>query len=275
MRWVAITLCVLLALPAAAEEPAPLPEQLGYYNRCFGVPQEGPGPVGVGGQLEIPLSGQGHHSGASAPSVPSSGDSAAWLVVLVIAVAALPVVVYALDSEPPPLVRARFLCPTFSVDSMGGAQTSSAALGGRSYGTSINRLTLGFGPLATDLQFELGSPGAVRAFASHLLLRPLPRSHVEGGLALGYRRAVFRGQEQEGLEVGLPHRYVFWRDGLRTVGLELRPMLMLSREGVEPSLEGALLLPLHDVLHLRVGAGLFTFGGALFWTAQGGLSLTL
>lgn len=275
MRPVAAVLCALLALPAAAEDAVPRAEEFGYYERCFGVPQEGPGQMGIGIYGEMPLSDPGHHSEAPVPTVPSSGDNAAWLVIAVIAVAILPIVVYSFDSEPPPLVRARFLCPTFSLDAVGGAQTGSAALGGKAFGISVNRFTFGWGPLATDFQFELAAPGAVRSFASHLILRPPPRSHVEGGLALGYRRAVFQGQAQEGLEVGLPHRYVFWRDGLRTVGLDLRPMLLVTRAGVEPGLEGAFLFPLHDVLQLRVGAGVFTFGGALFWTAQAGLGLTL
>ena len=79
---------------------------------------------------------------------------------------------------------------------------------------------------------------------------------------------------QDGLEIGLPHRYALWRDGLRTVALELRPLLLLG-SGIEPSLEAAFLFPLAQVLHLRVGGRVYTFEGDLLWGLSGGVSLTL
>jgi hypothetical protein len=186
---------------------------------------------------------------------------------------ALPVVLYALDRPAPRLVLQRFRCPTFTLDVLGGADNGRSALGDGSFGFVSTRLGFGVGHVATDFQYD-GAPRAVSAFSTHLLIRATPRDHVEGGLAIGYRRSVLRDRVQDGLEIGLPHRYALWRDGLRTVALEIRPLLLLG-SGVEPSLEAAFLFPLAQVLHLRAGGRVYTFQGDLLWGLSAGLSLTL
>jgi hypothetical protein len=85
---------------------------------------------------------------------------------------------------------------------------------------------------------------------------------------------VLGDRVQDGLEVGLPHRYALWRDGLRTLALEVRPLLLLGSR-IEPSLEAAFLIPLAQVLHLRVGGRVYTFQGDLLWGLGAGLGLTL
>src|SRR5262249_25644031 len=135
------------------------------------------------------------------------------------------------------------------------------------------RLGFGLGHFATDFEYD-GAPGSVSAFSTHLMIRPTPREHIEIGLALGYRRSVLGDQVQDGLEVGLPHRYALWRDGLRTFALELRPMLLIG-SSIEPSLEAAFLVPLAQVLHLRAGGRVYTFAGDLHRHLSTGLSLTL
>lgn len=281
MRPLRLALALLLAARAAAaqappdpsREPPPPVEEAGYYERCFGVPQPGPGRVHIYG--EVPISG-GHGGGSisSVPHVSGSSDEKAWLILAVVAVAVLPIVIWGLDDEAPPIVAQRFACPTFGLDFSGGAQASRVALGNDTRGATTARFTFGVGHVATDLQLDLTSD-AVNSFASHLLIRPTPKAHVEGGFAFGYRRMVFRGQVETGLEIGLPHRYALWRDELRTIGLELRPMLLFGGHGVEPSLEGAFVFPLHQVLHLRLGGTVFTFAGAFFWNLQAGFTLTL
>ena len=80
---------------------------------------------------------------------------------------------------------------------------------------------------------------------------------------------------RQGFEVGLPHRYAFFRDGLRTVGLEVRPMLMVGTRGLDLGLEAAFVAPLTEFLHVRVGGRVYSFGSTLFWGGSAGLSLTL
>ncbi|MGZ6143296.1 MAG: hypothetical protein ACXWLM_08155 [Myxococcales bacterium] len=286
-RPIALALVLSLALPAWAEEPPPpppddeeqappppRPEQMGYYDACFGVPRMGP-PVGVYIEAPIPISGGGQQVSPipSVPEVSGAKDDKAWLVIAVVAVAVLPVVVYAIDKPAERIVLQRFRCPTFSLDMTGGADNSRDALGPGSYGFFSTRFTFGVSHFATDFQYD-AAPAAVSSFAAHLLLRPTPKQHVEGGFAIGYRRSVLDNRLVEGLEIGFPHRYALWRDGLRTFSLELRPMLLLGSR-VEPNLEGAFLIPLAQVLHLRVGGRLYTFQGDLFWGLSAGLGVTL
>ena len=287
-QLIAVAVVFSLALPAWPEGPPPPPpddegqqlprqappvEQAGYYESCFGVPRVGYGPFGISGEVAIPVGGG---SSGGVPSVPvssKSSDEKVWLVAAVVAAIAAPMVVYAIDKPAPRLVLQRFRCPTFTLDFLGGADTGRAALGNGAFGFVSTRFSFGVSHFAADLQYD-GAPRAVSAFSTHLLIRPTPREHIEGGLAIGYRRSVLRDRFQEGLEVGLPHRYALWRDGLRTVAFELRPLLLLG-SGVEPSLEAAFLVPLAQVLHLRVGGRVYTFQGDLLWGLSTGLSLTL
>jgi hypothetical protein len=259
--------------PDDENQPPPQASEMGYFERCFGVPRVGGAHIGIYGEVPIPIG----HETAGIPTSPvvSSGskDDKAWLVIAVVAVAALPVVVYAVDRPAPRLVLQRFRCPTFALDLLGGADNSHAALGKGSYGFLSTRFTFGVGHVASDFQYD-AAPGAVSGFAAHLLVRPTPREHVEGGLAIGYRRSFLGDRVQDGFEIGIPHRYTFWRDGLRTVGLELRPLLLISSR-IEPALEAAFLIPLAQVLHLRAGGRVYTFEGDLLWGLSAGLSLTL
>lgn len=254
------------------QRPVQRPEEMGYYDSCFGVPRPGAGRFGIGGEVVIPIGGGAAASPLSPVPISSAGSQEkAWLVVAVLAVMALPVVVYAMDNPAPRLVLQRFQCPTFSLDLVGGADNGRGTLGDGSYGFVSTRFTFGVGHLASDFQYD-GASTAVSALSAHLILRPTPREHIEGGLAIGYRRSVLRNRIQDGLEVGIPHRYALWREGLSTFALELRPLLLVGSR-VEPSLEGAFLIPLAQVLQL--GGRVYTFAGDLLWGLSGGLSLTL
>jgi hypothetical protein len=287
-KLIAVAVVFSLAPPAWAVGPPPPPpdeeveqlprpsapqaEGMGYYESCFGVPRVGQGPFGISGEVIVPIGGGS--SGAPPVSVsPRSGDNKAWLIAAVVAAMALPVVVYAVDRPAPRLVLQRFACPTFTLDFLGGVEKGRGELGDGSYGFVSTRFGFGVGHVAADFQYD-GAPRSVSAFSTHLLIRPTPKDHVEGGLAIGYRRSVLGDVVEDGFEFGLPHRYALWRDGLRTFALELRPLLLLGSR-LEPSLEAAFLIPLAQVLQLRVGGRVYTFQGDLLWNLSTGLSLTL
>ena len=296
-RILALLLAVLMASPAWAqagiEAPPPPPDdepqapqpppspppppsgatpgEMGYYDSCFGVPRAGAGPFAINVSTPIPIGATS--PGFEVPSLPSgSSNDKAWLVLAVAAAVVLPVVVYAVDDPAPAIVLQRFACPTFSMAMYGGADNGDL-LGGRAQGYLSTRFQFGLGHVATDIQYD-GSSDAVSQFAAHLLLRPTPRAHIEGGLALGYRRSFLHGFYQEGFEIGAPHTYAFWRNGLSTFGLEVRPMLMLGRN-VEPSLEAAFLIPVAQVLQFRLGGRVYSFAGEVMYGFSGGLTLTL
>ncbi|MBL9039930.1 MAG: hypothetical protein JNG84_15535 [Archangium sp.] len=269
--------------PLPPDAPMPPRQEPGYMQRCFGVPavvwfpggvvvvrgsgtssssSSGPGP-----------SGQTHRAGPVGTSSPASGslDGRALVILGVVLAAVLPVAVYVFDSEAPQVVQQRFRCPTFAFDGVGGALGSTTlGLVGASFG---GRFTAAFGYLGLDAEFDVS--GLFSQFATHLLLRPVPKKHIEGGLALGYRRLVTSSGVRDGFDLGLPHTYVFWRDGLRQVGLELRPSLLVGGAGVDGGVEASVVVPIVQLLHLRLGGRVFTAGADVLWGGHAGLRLTL
>lgn len=261
------------------QEPPP-----SYAQQCFGYPS---------GMYLLPLprvstglalngstsrtgnggtsSGSGSSAGGSSGSAGGGGgDGKAFLVIAVLVAIALPIVIYAFDDEAPRAVQQRFGCPSFHLDLQGGADTGVAFSGARPFGQG--RFTMAFGYFGTDVQGDF-SPSAVSTFAAHVLLRIFPRQHVEGALSAGYRRMVVGGQVRDGFDVGLPHRYAFWRDDLRTLGLELRPSLQFGPAGIDAALEAAFIAPIFELLHLRLGGRVFSYGNAIVFGGTAGLTL--
>ncbi len=215
-------------------------------------------------------SGSGSGSGGSGSAGGGGGDGKAFLVIAVLVAIALPIVIYAFDDEATPIVQQRFGCPSFHLDLQGGVDTGVAFSGARPFGQG--RFTMAFGYFGTDVQGDF-SPAAVSTFAAHALLRIFPRQHVEGALSAGYRRMVVSGQVRDGFDVGLPHRYAFWRDDLRMLGLELRPSLQFGPAGIDAALEAAFIAPIFELLHLRLGGRVFSYGNAIVFGGTAGLTL--
>lgn len=286
--------------PVAPAPPADAPQayappqyvEPSYFDRCFAYPAVyfAPAPrfsVVGGGAYVGPNRRPGTQSngvhGATAASPSTSGgtssgsgsggggmDGKAVLIVAAIALVALPIVVYAFDRDADPVVVQRFHCPSFSFEGYGGAvfvpgqQTTAPLFSGR--------FTASYAYFGTDFQFDLTS--AAGGFAAHALLRILPKQHVEGALALGYRTMFLDGGYRDGFELGLPHRYVFYRSGMNAFGLELRPMFLFGPSGVDAAIEATLVAPLFELLNARFGGRVFSYGSQLVWTVQGGLTFT-
>lgn len=275
----------MVAPPPPVQAPPPLPT---YAQQCFGYPSGVylmPLPRvssslsftggSTGGTSAGGASASGSGSGSSGSgSIGSggSGDGKAILVLAVLVAVALPVVIYAIDDDAPRIVQQRFECPSFQLDLMGGLDTGVAFPGARGMGQG--RFTMNLGHFGTDVQFDL-SPSAVSVFNAHGLVRLSPKQHLEPAIALGYRRMTVGTSVRHGFDIGLPHRYVLWRDDLRSFGLELRPSLTFGPSGIDPSLEGAVTLPLIELVHVRVGGRVFSYGNAIVLGVNAGLSLTI
>src|SRR5919204_2354672 len=111
-QLIAVALAISLALPARAqdttppppppddeEQPAPEPprtQRTGYYESCFGVPRVAPPPIGISGEVVVPIGG-GSSGGPSVPVTSKATDEKAWLIAAVLAAIALPAVVYTQD----------------------------------------------------------------------------------------------------------------------------------------------------------------------------------
>ncbi len=283
----------VIATPEAPPVAPPLVEaDPTYFQRCFALPGQVwiPSPGGryysVSASSAAPLSSFHAATPVDASSTPASSsgggssgsgggnlDARAILVVAVVIVAALPVVVYALDEDAPAVVEQRFHCPTFGFDAVGGLELGDAV--GGAAGAGSGRFTFGFGYFGSDFQFDL-SAGGLTSWSAHLMARLGPKLHIEPNLAVGFRSLAYGGAVRWGLEVGVPHRYVFWRSGLRQTALELRPTLMFDFAGrFDAGLEAALLIPLVEPLHLRIGGKVQSFGEAIIGGVNAGVTFTL
>lgn len=275
-------------MPVTPQPPAPAPVDQPmptYAQRCFGYPSgaylmpipHSPVIVTGGGSVPQSTSSTRRSSGSSGGTGSGGsigggggGDGKAFLIIAVVVVALLPVVVYALDADAPPIVQQRHWCPSLHLDLEGGLDTGVAFPGPRPFGQG--RLTMAMGVIGGDVSFDL-NPSAVSSFAAHGLLRILPKQHVELAVAAGYRRNFVGNQVREGFEIGIPHRYAFWRDDLRMVGLELRPSLIIVPGSVDAMLEGSFIAPVFELLHLRLGARVYSFGNAIVFGGTAGLTL--
>ncbi|MCC6335249.1 MAG: hypothetical protein IT380_14830 [Myxococcales bacterium] len=259
---------------APAPPPGSAPEDVppSFFDRCFAVPAvyfaPAPRVALVGGVVVGAPPAPAPAPRSSDPGSLGKVDGKAALIVAVVALIALPVVVYFFDRDAEPLVVQRFRCPTFSFEGYGGVNfvpglnTTASFFSGR--------VTSAVGHFGGDFQFDIGP--VLGGWATHALLRITPKQHVEGAVALGYRAMYLNGDYRDGFEVGLPHRYVFWRSGLNSFGLELRPMLLFGWRGVDAALEATVVVPIWELFNARVGGRVASFGEQIVWTAQAGLT---
>src|SRR5207302_3362380 len=140
---------------------------------------------------KLPSGSTSSPSSANAPlsGLGGGGDGKACLVIAVVVIAALPIIVYAVDDDADPDTLARYqrLEPRFELYS-GATSTSDPHLWAPLAG---GRASLGSGALGLDASLESTlDPRYYGAADVHLLLRPPPKQHIEGALALGARRVV-------------------------------------------------------------------------------------
>ena len=299
MRTLMAVMTLLSAASALADgdeafQPPPVveaqPEQQvvasPYWSTCRQIWTRSPyvgvhTPWIVPGDLRVPSTSSGSSGAGSSGSTGGGGSFSggsgagagyAILALAVVALAVLPIVVYAVDSEADPLTMERFYCPEFNFTANGGVQIPT--------GAGQNIVGLGVAKIRADIGYvggmaELGimpSGNSVGAtFSAHFLVRPPPKAHIEGALALGGRRAIGPGGTLDGFEIALPHTYVFNRDGYKKMGLELMPRVFINRTGLDVGADLSFVAPLADVLQVRVGIGAFSHGKQVQLTASAGL----
>ncbi|MBK7863193.1 MAG: hypothetical protein IPJ65_32200 [Archangiaceae bacterium] len=253
-----------------------------YWDTCKKVWQRSPYVVAGWNQgFYIPPSSFPSPPAPAAPTGGGSGGSLGGggrpeilLVLAVVALAIAPIIVYAVDSDADPLTTERFYCPEFSFGASGGVQVSTGA-GAQPFGLGVAKLRAEVGYVGGMAELGLaGLPGAglTGSFSAHFLLRAKPKKHIEGALALGGRRAIGPGGTLDGVEVALPHTYVFDRDGYRKLGLELMPRFFWNRSGLDVGADLNLVIPVADVLQVRVGGAVFTHAQQIQLGATAGVN---
>jgi hypothetical protein len=289
-------MAILLVAPlvAGAQEQQPQQGQVDdrpYWERCQNIMRMQPY---VPYRVDVPLriagdvaagsarsSGGGASGGGGskggAPLIGGGGGGGgnlgyAVLVLAVVVIAALPIIIYAVDGEADPLTQQRFACPEFNFSMMGGASFASSGYGTSGLLTARLRTTIQY--FGADAEVDV-SPVTTPAgsFSAHLLFRPPPKKHIEGALAVGVRREAGPGGVLTGVDVGLPHEYVFWREGYKHFGLELTPRVFVhSAKGVDAGVEANLVIPLADFMQIRAGGQVFSHGGLIQGALAAGLS---
>jgi len=280
MLWLArvralATILSLLTTAASAQQEL---SGQSYWDRCYGGTQGQPGYVVFGSYPTghpppSPVSGGMGGSPAGSFTGGGAGGGEALLVVAVVAAAALPIIVYALDADPPPQVLRRFYCPSVAFDGWGGAESGHPTAPWA--GIAAARIRFAVSHFGTDVQFDVIFVG-VGSFSVYVLLRPTPKEHLEGGLALGYKRSYLGSSMREGFEVGLPQLYTLWRLQGRQLQLELRPgVFITTQKTVDVSVDTAVLIPVLEFLSVRLGSRAFSYDGQPMLGVSGGLSLHL
>jgi len=277
-------LAVMLVL--AQSEQQQVEEQRPYWDKCRAIWVRSPYVVNASTPIFVPSgrglpsapapSGGGGSGGGLSGVGGGGGRPEAFLVLAVVALAVLPFIVYAVDSEADDLTLERFYCPELSFTAMGGAQLPVTGPGQTvGLGVAKVRLDIGYLGVMSELGLMPSSSSLSSAFSAHLLVRPPPKAHVEGALALGVRRAIGPGGAVDGVELALPHMYVFKRDGYKKLGLEVMPRVMFRRGGFDVGGDLTLAIPIADVLQGRIGAGAFSVLGQTQLTASVGLAVHL
>ncbi len=284
VRALAFALALLVSMPALADRPC-----FDWAFEARGTAHVGGDVIGgdVGGAVEVagdlsPAIPSGSTSSASSADTPLSGvrggggggggGGELLLVAAVVVVAALPLVIYAVDSEADEATLHRYRCPSFQVGVLGGAMAGAADPNVFVPLTGA-RLQFAQGVLGAQTTWEgtLDGGRTYGAVDAHLLLRPVPKKHVELGLAVGARRVVFGGAERNGLSVALPHRYALTRIDGRALGLEVEPAVFVGNRGADFRLEGSLVIPAGPTT-LRAGGQVYSFDSHVRGAAHAGLA---
>lgn len=226
---------------------------------------------GSSGSSGTGSSGGGSSGGSGLSGGSGAGAGYAILALAVVALVALPIIVYAVDSEADPLTMERFYCPEFNFTANGGVQVPTGPGSIVGLGVAKIRADIGYLGGMAELGIMPSGNSVGATFSAHLLVRPPPKAHLEGALALGGRRAIGPGGALDGLEVALPHMYVFNRDGYKKMGLELMPRVFFNRSGIDVGADLSFVAPLADVLQVRVGIGAFSHAKQVQLTASAGL----
>jgi hypothetical protein len=220
----------------------------------------------------VGTSGSSTSSSSSSDSSSSGGGGSSLgkglFILAIVIIAILPIVLYLATDDAPAIVEQRFHCPSFALDAQGGVDFGFQKVSG----VGQTRFTFGWSYFGADFQYEYSGIGQ-RQLATHLMLRFKPKSIIEPAVAIGYRNLVAGNQVRHGVEIGVPHRYVFWREGLRTFGLELRPTIFFGLGSLEGGLEGALVYSVAEFLQVRLGGKMHSFDKSIFGGITGGASL--
>ncbi|MDF1564004.1 MAG: hypothetical protein P1V51_13225 [Deltaproteobacteria bacterium] len=204
-------------------------------------------------------------SGLKVGSCGGSGGGEAALLVAVIAVAAAPIVIYAVDGPPTPEAKEAWRAPGASL------RLHSLYTGGSDVTLGLTT-TSTLGPVGLEANAERAVPGRFYTLSGALLLRPPPKMHIEAAFALGLRRTASELETRTGLELAVPYRVLFVPRRNRGHALYLRPAVFFGEEGIDARLDLGLDLAVGP-LEAQLGMRAFSFDESVevgFFAGLGG-----
>lgn len=265
MKHLLAAVLLMLSAPAVASGPCG-----GYFTSAW-TPQPN---VPVGVVIQPPVSGGGGDGGGAVHGGDFGGmsDAKALLIVAVVAVAALPLFLYALDENAAEDVLHCWGVPTETFNLYGGAVGG----GGLTAGFMGVRGAIGFGLLGMEASVET-SPRSFHDIAGALALRAPPRQHVELSLAVGVRQLADRFAERTWFELALPHRYLPFRiDAYRPgVSFEFRPALLWATNALDVRVDASVVVPFSRWATAAFGLRVYSFGPSVRGGPVLGLNLNL
>ncbi len=250
----------LAACPALAQGQSGGPGPCGgFFTRNWVGQPFGGGDIVIN-PGDVPVSEAHEASGVAGLAV---SDEKALLVLVVFAVAALPVFVYALDREAGPDLMQCWSSPSERFNFYGGG------VGGEGGYLGVQG-TAAFGFIGVDLSAENGLSG-YRDLRGTLAIRAPPRQHVDLGIAFGvhevvaYEPALAGYSAHDYFEIAVPHRYLPFRTDAYNpgLGLELRPAVLISRGAFDVRLDASLVVPFGPWASLLVGGRIYSLESEL------------
>jgi len=268
MGYYLLIILTLVASPALAQGPCG-----GFFSSHY-VAQPNPFPVHVyaGGDIE-PVANGGTSSGSGGGDfLGGMNDGKAFLIVAVVAVAALPLLLYGFDAEAGEDLMHCWAAPTQQFQAYGGG----LSWGGQAVGYLGGRGAFSMGILGVELSGE-SSPFAYYDVGGALQLRAPPRQHVELALSFGARQVADRLSRTTWLEVALPHRYLPFRtDAFHPgIGLELRPAVLFGTNLLDARLDASLVVPFGPWMTAALGFRAYSYAATIRLGAQLGFNLNL
>lgn len=200
-----------------------------------------------------------------------SGGDIVVLLVVVAALAVLPVVVHLVDEEAPPVAKKRHRCPSAEVRLVGGYTNAPTSLQDDGVGYGGLHASMAWGTLGVAGELELGPLDVYQQQAGFLLVRAPPKAHIDLSVALGGRRVLFGPLESVAFEAALPQTY-YIQPERRTLGLQLRPAIQYGNLGLDARVDGSVLIPLGDFMHLDAGGRVFSLAQNIQFAVFGHLS---
>ena len=202
-----------------------------------------------------------------------SGAGVAILAAAVVGAALLPVIVYVVDDDASPEARAHWEGLSTRVIIYGG--TTSQA-NNPSAGFVGGRAQVGYQLLGLEAGIESStSPAQYATGDAAVMLRLPPRAHVELGFSFGGKVLQLDGHRMSGVEIAVPHRYLFGSLFQGRVAFDVRPSVAFNSNDLALLLDGGLQIPLPGQLAARISGRVYSLNHDIEASAFGGLELGL